>query len=485
MVRSNYIVVLVVLSFSFINLNAQNYFYKTYNGGLYDVGQGVCELPDEHYAVTGSTSSIEGSSQAFIMVLDSVGNQIWTKGYGGDGINWGRRIFHRENEGFWVMGYSTSYGNGDYDFVIWKIDEDGELEWQQNYGTIGWDRLWDAVELANGDFVLVGETEGTNSQDKDVLMFRIDDEGNEVWQTQLANEGDDIAYAATLYDDTTLIVVGEYFENNQNVGLLLNMHIDGTINEQWTYSDEGPTTFLGVDVWNEEIYVCGRANITSPDYFNAVVLRLDIDYNILFSEIGNTEGDDYGTNILVLGNSRVYWTLKTTAAFFNVFPGGWDTFIFKYHTDMYFIGPTYPTAGIGDDEFHQIIETTDGGYIAVGFCSDDRVNESPGNNVMLVKVGPNDENQEVSDENEDFLQLETSIEFKSKYKVYPNPMREHLILPDDLINYKIEVHNIMGQTIEYSINMNKLFLKTEENGLYFISFISETQKLNFRVIKKQ
>lgn len=465
-------------------LHAQNYFYKTYNGGLYDVGQGVCELPDQHYAVTGSTSSIEGSSQAFIMVIDSVGNQIWTKGYGEDGINWGRRIFHRPNEGFWMFGYSTAYGDGDFEFVVWKIDDDGVLEWAANFGTIGWDRLWDAVELVDGDFILVGETEGGNSQDKDVFMLRITDQGNVVWQNQLENEGDDIAYAITAYDDTTVIVVGEYFENDQNVGLLLNMHIDGTINDQWTYDDEGPTTFLDVDVWNEEIFVCGRANITSPDYYNAVVLRLDTDYQILNAEIGGTEGDDYGTNILVLGTSRVYWTLKTTAPIFNVFPGGWDVFIFKYHINMFFLGPTYPTSGVGDDEYHQLFATSDGGYIGVGFCSDDRINESPGNNVMVVKVGPNDENQEVSGENEDFLEVFEINSISKTFTAYPNPMTEYIVIPEELLHSELTIYNSIGKTIGHYQEGNKVYFDTAEAGLYFITFQYNQGKSTIKVIKR-
>lgn len=481
MVRSNYIVVLVVLSFSFINLNAQNYFYKTYNGGLYDVGQGVCELPDEHYAVTGSTSSIEGSSQVFIMVLDSLGNQIWTKGYGGDGINWGRRIFHRENEGFWVMGYSTSYGNGDYDFVIWKIDEDGELEWQQNYGTIGWDRLWDAVKLANGDFVLVGETEGTNSQDKDVLMFRIDDEGNEVWQTQLANEGDDIAYAAKLYDDTTLIVVGEYFENNQNVGLLLNMHIDGTINEQWTYSDEGPTTFLGVDVWNDRIFLIGSVERNNNGFLNHIIMNLDVDLNIINMDLSNWQDDDYGTNILALANNRVYWTMWSISPDHNVFPGGPDAFILKFHSDLYFLGISAPHAGVDPDEFHQMISTSDGGFMAVGFCSDNRVISSPGFNVMVSKFGPNDENQMVSDENEDFLIVDET-EQSSSISIYPNPSSGFIHIDTDVQINHIEIIDATGKLIRTD-KSSPLDISNLKKGVYFLKIFSDQKSYHYKVIR--
>jgi hypothetical protein len=476
--------VFIGFSLSFLAFS-QNFFYKTYAGGPYDVGQGACEIENEEYAITGSTSSINGSSQAFLMLIDSLGNQIWTKGYGGGGSDWGRRVFHRANEGLWIFGYSNSYGAGDFDFSVWKVDNNGEEEWQQSFGTLGWDRLWDVVELPGGDFVLLGETEGVNSLDKDILILRIDDQGNEVWQNQIDNEGDDIAYAAELFDDTTLIVVGEFYENEENVGILLNMHTNGVINNQWTYSTVGPTTFRGVDVYNDEIYVCGSANITSPNYLNAVVLRLDDNYNILNAEIGNTEGEDFGTHILALSDNRVYWTLSTSAPFFNVYVDGLDAIVFRYHREMYYVGPAYNTSGVGHDYLHQIISTTDGGYLVVGICSDDRVNESSGSNILVAKVGPNDESELIADEGADFLAVdEEYLNTIGDYTLFPNPTSNFIYLPKGYEGYDIRVYNSLGVVEPFEMISGKLFLNGLSEGVYFVSFANDSHSTIFKVMKR-
>jgi hypothetical protein len=483
MVEIRYILVFVLFVISVSFSNAQNYFYKTYNGGLYDVGQGVCELPDEHYAVTGSTSSIEGSSQAFIMVLDSVGNQIWTKGYGAEGINWGRRIFHRENEGFWMMGYSTAYGDGDFEFVVWKIDEDGEQEWVQNYGTVGWDRLWDAVELDNGDFILVGETEGENSLDKDVLMLRIADQGSVVWQNQLENEGDDIAYAITAYDDTTVIVVGQFFENDQNVGMLLNMHIDGTIHEQWNYDDEGPTTFLDVDVWNGEVYLAGGIERNNNGYLNSVLLRLNDDLIITNSYITNWIEDDFASNILVLSPSRIFWSMWSVSPDHNVFTGGPDVFLIRFHPELYFLGMSIPHAGVDPDEFHQFLSTSDGGFIAVGYCSDNRVVSSPGFNVMVSKFGPDDEYQAVSDENEDFLVVEDLvINNVKKISVFPIPTQSILFIESEIEIVTTQLIDPTGKVIN-SGHSSLLDMTNLKTGIYYLQIHTVEGVFRTKVIR--
>ena len=63
-----------------LNIQAQSIaFYKSYGGNGYDYGQGVTQLPDSSYAVTGSSSSFfDGPSQAFLLRVDSLGNFLWS-----------------------------------------------------------------------------------------------------------------------------------------------------------------------------------------------------------------------------------------------------------------------------------------------------------------------------------------------------------------------------------------------------------------------
>ena len=75
----------------------QNAFYKVYSGLGYDVGKGVAELNDSSYVVCGTSTSWEGSAQAFLMKVDSVGDRQWTFDYGGPESDGASRVLYKEN----------------------------------------------------------------------------------------------------------------------------------------------------------------------------------------------------------------------------------------------------------------------------------------------------------------------------------------------------------------------------------------------------
>lgn len=478
-----YILLLCCLA---LNGHTQISFYKTYTGGLYDVGQGAVELPDSSYAVTGSTSSLStSSSQTMLMVVDSLGNHQWTKGYGGDEDDWGRRIFYRENEGFWIFGYSNSYGDGSFDFAIWRIDEQGELLWEKNFPNPAWDRLWDAVELPNGDFIFSGETEGDETFDKDIILYRVTDEGDVVWKKQIENDGDDIPYALSLYDDTTLIVAGEFYQNDQKNGIILNLHTaDGEENSQWIYDEDGPASFRAVDVFDGLIFPAGAVNATTLDYVNTVILKVNLDYDVISAEVGNTVEDDFASNIIVTDVDQVYWSLQTTSSFWNVFPHGWDTFVLKYHTDLYFLNISNPFTGYNSDIFGQIISTSDGGMLFVGECSDDRFNDSKGRNVMLVKSGPND-NFELDPTVELDLLAISNETLVLNLNVYPNPFKDYVRVevPKSISNYEVFIYDNLGRIVDFSKNKEVFMLEKLKKGNYFLNFRSSEFTKTFKLQK--
>ncbi|MEX1193060.1 MAG: T9SS type A sorting domain-containing protein [Brumimicrobium sp.] len=461
-------------------------FYKVYTGGLFDYGQGITQLDNGKYAITGSTSSLDdNTSKTLLMVIDAEGSHEWTKGYGGSNSNWGRRVFHETGEGFWIAGYSNSFGDESFDFTLTKTDENGVLEWENNYGTSDRERLWDAIRLDDGSFVLVGETEGFLSEGKDILMYKIDENGNELWETQIQNEGNDIGYALTPYDDTSFLVCGEYYNNGANSGIILKMHEDGSFIEQWLYDQDGPASFRDIKRFDDQTYVAGAVNATSLEYLNSVILRLDNSYNIINEEVGSTEGDDFVTSLEIIANDKLYWTIKTTAPFFNVYNVGWDALIYRYHRSMYFLGPAIHPSGLNDDEFNQTVATSDGGIICIGTCSDDRVNLSNGNDLMVVKIGPNHEHQTDSNLGNDLVNI-NKFSVSDQRHLYPNPTEGMLHIPDELSNQvkDIKVINTLGEIQKVVISNTTINISNLKSGVYFVIINDEDKAHTYRVVKE-
>src|SRR5690554_1200633 len=204
---------IIIFCFVAVSVSAQgqNAFYKKYASSVFDSGNGVVQLPDSSYAITGSSGAFDAySSQAYLMFTDKGGNQLLTKSYGGDGDDIGVRVMHIPNEGFFIAGYTNSTIGGDYDFVLYKTDEQGNLLWEKHYGTENWEKLNDAILLPDGGVVLVGQTEGLTTQLIDIFMVRTDAMGDTLWTKTLATPENDIAYALDTISANAFILAGDH-----------------------------------------------------------------------------------------------------------------------------------------------------------------------------------------------------------------------------------------------------------------------------------
>ena len=113
---------------------------KTFGGSSYDVGRSITISPDEGCVLTGETMSSDGDFEGmgkgdwdiFVVKLNSNGEVIWKKTFGGIGFESGRSITTTSDDGILITG-GTSSNDGDfnrmnkggYDIFIMKLDTDG------------------------------------------------------------------------------------------------------------------------------------------------------------------------------------------------------------------------------------------------------------------------------------------------------------------------------------------------------------------------
>jgi hypothetical protein len=159
-------------------------FYKHYADNGFDFAQGVVQLEDSSYVITGSSGSYASHSEAFLMHVDSTGNWLWSNHYGGPETDWGQRVLYKKNFGYFIAGYSNSFGIGDYDFYLVKVDENGQEEWSNTYGSDGWDKVMDAVMLRDTGVVMIGERQN-GSYGLDMYIVRTDKNGDTLWTRTL------------------------------------------------------------------------------------------------------------------------------------------------------------------------------------------------------------------------------------------------------------------------------------------------------------
>jgi hypothetical protein len=100
-----------------------------------------------------------------------------------------------------LTGSKTSENKGDLDYWVWKMDEDGELVWQKNFGESGADFLIGIRNTPDGGFILAGTSNseaGVFKKDpclghEDIWIIKLNAKGSEEWQKTFGGAGRDVA----------------------------------------------------------------------------------------------------------------------------------------------------------------------------------------------------------------------------------------------------------------------------------------------------
>src|SRR5207248_1697389 len=106
--------------------------------------------------------------------IDSNGNKVWDKRFGGMNDDWLYSMQQTNDGGYILGGYSNSDSSGDkteptrgdIDYWIVKIDSLGNKEWDKRFGGLNEDYLTSLQQTADGGFILGGYTLSDSSGDK-------------------------------------------------------------------------------------------------------------------------------------------------------------------------------------------------------------------------------------------------------------------------------------------------------------------------------
>ena len=109
--------------------------------------------------------------------LDDSGNVIWQKAYGGNNREYARGIEQSADGGYIVAGYTDSFGAGDYDTWVLKLDSSGGVLWEKTYGGGNRDYANRIEQTADGGYVVAGFTDSFGAGSHDAWVLKLDSSG--------------------------------------------------------------------------------------------------------------------------------------------------------------------------------------------------------------------------------------------------------------------------------------------------------------------
>jgi hypothetical protein len=192
-------------------------------------------------------SQIGTLADGWIIKIDSTGKKVWDKGLGGTGYDSmidGVKISDNE----YIIGGSTSTNNtlndvsassrGLSDYWIVKIDSSGNKIWDKRFGGNKYDNLNKMIRTTDGGMILVGTSTSDASGDKtqsafatdinDIWIVKIDVNGNKLWDKTIGTTYSDSFNDVSITNDNEILVSLNFYSNTSDTQIF-KLSPNGTI----------------------------------------------------------------------------------------------------------------------------------------------------------------------------------------------------------------------------------------------------------------
>ncbi|MBN2621703.1 hypothetical protein JXB22_11530 [candidate division WOR-3 bacterium] len=350
---------------------------KTFGGTNLDVGLSVQQIADSGYVIAGWTRSFSaGAADVYVIKTDAWGDTIWTRHYGGVLDDQGLAIRQTANSGYVIAGWTASFGAGDRDVYVIRMDVFGDTIWTGTYGNVGCDQGCAVVPIANGEYAVAGSYSWWSQED--AALMRVASGGWPIWWHTYGGSEFDIGNAVQATSDNGYIVTGETRSlgpgtpDNPNLYMIKTNFSGDTI---WTKVHGNWSSEIGYAV--EETTTHGYIIAgTCADSLNGSCILL-------------LKTDKYGDTVWV----RKYWGLGQASGYAAVETADQGYLVAgESNNDLYLIkvnqsGDSLWAQAFGSsgyDEARAIMRTADDGYIIVGSTWSAANNRD----VWLVKIEP-------------------------------------------------------------------------------------------------
>jgi len=169
-------------------------YYGVRGGDKNDWATSCTSSGDGCFIIVGSTF-VGDDPDLYVLKVNADGDVVWEKSYGGEGVDTARAIIGSD-DGFIIGGTTTSYGEDDpqtgIDAYLLKIDRMGEMVWDKSYPTETGDVV-KAITSTGDGYLLVGKTVSNGWEGTDILVMKVDKNGEPEWRRTYGGENWDEA----------------------------------------------------------------------------------------------------------------------------------------------------------------------------------------------------------------------------------------------------------------------------------------------------
>lgn len=245
----------------------------------------VRSIKENRFVVVGTRATADGDAAGYMECIDSDGKNLWLRTYGGpkSEVLWAAE--QTTDGGFILVGQTDSEGAGGLDFYVVRTDSGGSELWSRAFGSPTTDRAF-GIDLSPDGGALIAGFQGENPETMNILLLRIDAEGNELWRRTLEGNRFDVAHDVLRLPDGGFVISGytSSFSPGDQDGFLMRLSDEGRMLWMKMYGDDADDRVLHAALMADGGFaLVGYSKPVAGKIWDMVIRRVDPHGSLLWS----------------------------------------------------------------------------------------------------------------------------------------------------------------------------------------------------------
>ncbi len=458
-----------------------------------------------------------GGSDAWLVKINDVGTIQWQKSFGGSADDFFANAFQTSDNGYIVCGYTESndsdvtFNHGARDCWVVKLDSSGNILKQKCYGGSEFEIAYQILQTPDGGYIFGGYT---NSEDGDLTItnsaqdywiVKLDTGLSLEWYHRYGGHATDEAFSIQPTSDSGYVLSGYAYSSNGHVtghnGMtdcwIVKTNSNGVL--QWQKSLGGSDDDQGSMVRSTTdggYIVSSYASSNDSDVTDnhglgdMWIVKLDSSGNISKSKSFGGTMDENSSSIIPMDDGGFITAGYSASDDGDVTSnhGTYDYWIVRMDSALNLVWQK-SIGGSGIETAQAILKKSDGTFLVLGSSTSndgDITGNKGATDIWLIKLD--------SAENVGVKEIQNSIH---DFTISPNPVSDQSVISFQLSspeNVRIEVRDIEGRLINILIdeklssgenkinwNANTYSGNRASNGFYLITLISDSTILTKKV----
>ena len=346
--------------------SSQSYFAVTFGGTNNNQGESIAVDSSGNIYITGyfyetvdfggGNVTSAGSTDIFVLKLNSSGTFQWVNTYGGTSFDFGRGIAVDSSGNIYITGYfyeTVDFGGGNLtsaggaDIFVLKLNSSATFQWVSTFGSTSIDVGEDITVDSSGNPYITGYFEGTvdfgagnvtSAGAADIFILKLNSSGAFQWVNIFGGTSTDVGQGIAVDSSGNSYITGS-FQGTVDFGsgditpsgfddiFVLKVNPSGTF--QWVSTFGGTSNDVGEDIAVDSSgnsYITGSfqgtvdfggGNVTSAGGADIIVLKLNSSGTFQWvNTYGGTSGDvGEGITVDSSGNSYITGWFRETVDF--------------------------------------------------------------------------------------------------------------------------------------------------------------------------